>query len=136
MDKHAFQAVHRVVNLGVTLDDAQSLRRIAMTLVRWFELECGDSDNYKSWAIERNPDDKPFMVVHSHHGEPKTYSYRLSDREAGARKRLAAIMAKYPDLTYYVQTDPRGHSLFILTKAQVNGSDIEQVYSRGVALFK
>lgn len=135
MNKHAFEAIHRVANLGVSLDDAQSLRRIAMTLVQWFAEECGNSDNYKSWAIERDEaTDKPYRVIYPYDG--KSHRYAIPDREAGARKRLAAIMEKYPDLTYYVQTDPRGHSLFILTKAQVNGSDIEQVYSRGIALFK
>jgi hypothetical protein len=36
-----------------TDQDAVQLRRIAMTLHRWRELECGNSNNYASWAIVR-----------------------------------------------------------------------------------
>lgn len=38
---------------GISEDDALALRRIAMTLHRWHELECGDGNDYGSWAIER-----------------------------------------------------------------------------------
>ena len=38
---------------GFSFEDAHALRRISMTLHRWFELECGDSNNHGSWAIVR-----------------------------------------------------------------------------------
>lgn len=43
------------------------------------------------------------------HGRGKdSVSYtKISDREAGARKRLAAILKNYPGLSAYVQGDPR-----------------------------
>lgn len=86
-----------LVSLGFTRDEAEALRRISMTLRRWYELECGDSDNYGSWAVERgdNGDGKPFMVHHLYmHGRGKdTVSrYPIADRERGAEKRLKAIV--------------------------------------------
>lgn len=63
--------------------------------------------------------------------------YPTPDREKGARKRLAAIMAKYPDLDYYVQGDPRGAPLYILRPGDVpEGERAESYYSRGVAVYK
>lgn len=58
--------------LGFTQQEADALRRISMTLHRWFELECGDSNSYASWAIERDEaDDKPYMIRHVYaHGQP------------------------------------------------------------------
>jgi len=125
--------------------DAERLRRISMTLHRWHEMECGDSNDHASWAIERDgdePDSKPYLVTHPHgrSGEPmKSRRTPIADRETGARKRLAAILKRYPALTAYVQTDPRGCALYILTPEQVNGvrpDEIDAIYSRGLAVFK
>lgn len=123
--------------------DAEALRRISMTLRRWHELECGDSNDYASWAIERDgdePDSKPYVVTHPHgrHGEPiKSRRTPIADRETGAKKRLAQIIARYPMLTAYVQTDPRGCALYILRPSDVpEGADVSSYYSRGVAVFK
>lgn len=87
----------RLLDLGFTRDEAAALRRISMTLHRWHELECGDGNEYGSWAIERddNGDGPPYMVHHHYrHGRgPDTVSRtRIADRESGAKKRLAAII--------------------------------------------
>lgn len=123
--------------------DAEALRRISMTLHRWHELECGDSNNYASWAIERDgdePDSKPYLVTHPHgrSGEPiKSRRTAIADREAGALKRLAAILKRYPGLTAYVQGDPRGCALYILKPGDVpEGADVSSYYSRGLAVFQ
>lgn len=135
MNKHAVESITRLTRAGISTDDALSLRRISMTLRRWFELECGDGNNYASWAIERDETtDKPFMVRYPHNG--KSYREPIADREKGAYKRLAKIMAKYPELTAYVQTDPRGCSLYVLHRADVDSVDACQVYnSRGIAVI-
>lgn len=55
----------------------------------------------------------------------------------GARRRLAKIVSRYPDLYAYVQTDPRGASLYIMRVADVAGRDVSSVYSSfGVAVYK
>ncbi len=141
--------------------DAESLRRISMTLHRWHELECGDGNDHGSWCItrgrkERKPlpdlrgmgpaefvhddDGSPFLEHHHYrHGAGKdSVSYSaLPDREVGAKKRLASIMARYSGLQTYIQTDPRGCALYILKPGDVpEGADISAYYSRGLAVFK
>lgn len=126
----------RLSSLGFSYEQANTLRRISMTLQRWFEQECGNSNDHCSWSIERDEGtDKPFRVVHPHHGLPSPMRIPIADKEKGARRRLEKLMAQFPDFTYYIQTDPRGCALYILKKSDVNGHDIEQVYNRGVAVF-
>lgn len=124
--------------LGISYDDSQALRRISMTLRRWFEMECGTGDGQRSISIERegeNADGKPYQ--HIQYPTPHGYvdrRYPIADKETGARKRLAVIMSRYPGLTAYVQGDPRGCSLYILTTEQIGTYDIDSIYTRGVAI--
>ncbi len=147
---HKQEVVDRLLKLGISYDDACTLRKISMTLHRWHELECGTSDEYGSWALVRgrwmndvNPrqfkhDDegKPFLERH-YHKPPKTWYQPYPDKETPAIDRLQGIIARYPHLTYYIQGDPRGASLYILTPADVPaGESIEAYYSRGVPVYK
>lgn len=141
----------RLVNAGISLEDAQALRRISMTLHRWHELECGDGNEYASWRLVRghkerrdgqhpgghgpryifvyDEDGEPFEERHVHSRNDTQYT-RVPDRELGALKRLRAIMAKYPKLTAFVQTDPRGASLYI-------GEGLTDTnYNRGIAVYR
>ena len=144
-------------SLGFTAEEAEQLRRISMTLQRWHELECGDGNEYGSWAIERddNGDGPPFMVRHHYmHGKGKdtVTRTRIADRETGAKKRLAAILGQRngrPALvngqlkathggkvTAYIQTDPRGAALYIIRPGDVPpGADVESCYSRGICVY-
>lgn len=130
----------RLINAGITREDAVQLRRISMTLDRWHLLECGDSDERASRVLVRgvktgktfNHDDsgKPFMEYHPHSSPTPTNYWPIPDRERGAHKRLALIMARYPTLTAYVQTDPRGCALYI-------GEGLTDTnYSNGIAVCK
>lgn len=142
MATRKYNPIEALVKAGISFDDAHALRRISMTLSRWHELECGDGNEYGSWAIERddNGDGAPFMVHHHYmHGRGKDSTTRtpIPDREKGAEKRLAAIMARYPHFRAYVQGDPRGASLYILRPDDCPaGADIGSVYSRGIAVCK
>jgi hypothetical protein len=134
----------RIVNLyrsleriGIASNDVDSLLRIERTLSRWSERECGDSNAYCSWAIERDEEtDKPYEVRHYYgHGQPdRMTKTAIPDREASAVRKLADIMAKYPNLLPYIQGDPRGCALYILTREQVGTADIDSIYTRGVAV--
>ena len=134
------ESVRNLTSLGIEIDDAVKLRRIAMTLHRWHELECGDSNQYQSWCITRDEKtDKPYMERHYYqeHSAHRSRLEPIPDREKGARKRLAEIMARYPDFTAYVQGDPRGASLYILRPGDVpDGKDIDGYYSRGIAVYQ
>jgi hypothetical protein len=152
--------------LGFTHDEADSLRRISMTLQRWHERECGDGNEYGSWAIERddNGDGKPYLVHHHYrHGKGADTVTRtaIPDRETGARKRLAAILAarnaritddhskdaeQYIHATCaaklsgivssYIQGDPRGAALYIIRPGDVpEGGDVNAYYSRGICVY-
>jgi hypothetical protein len=132
---------------GIERDDAWALRRIAMTLHRWHELECGDGNDHASWTIARGRkvkgvfeyDDagKPYLETHYHQGDAKARYTPVPDRERGAQKRLGKIMARYPGFTAYVQGDPRGAALYILRPGDVpEGADVSSCYNRGVAVFK
>lgn len=143
---------YHLVQAGIAMSDADALRRIAMTLHRWHELECGDGNSYGSWAIERGEEtEKPYLVHHHYaHGRGQDSVSRtpIADREAGAKKRLAAIMAKYPGYQAYVQGDPRGAALYILHPNAIAGADafstdeakraewLSANYTRGIAVFK
>lgn len=138
--------VLRLRGAGFSLEDANSLRRIAMTLHRWHELECGDGNDFASWCITRgkklsahqfqhDENGKPYLETHYHSGTPQAYYEAIPDREKGALKRLAAVMKRYPDFVEYVQTDLRGASLYICKRSETP-QPLDQYYSRGIAVYK
>lgn len=134
------ECIDRLRAIGIAYDDAHALRRIAMTLHRWHELECGTDSGciergHKTGnAFESDENGAPYWARHS--GVKTTYT-RMADRERGARKRLAAIIARYPGLSAYVQSDPRGAALYILRPGDVpEGAAVDSYYSRGVAVYK
>lgn len=134
------ESVHRLTQIGISEADAFQLRRIAMTLHRWHELECGTDAGH----IERDEaTGKTYWcdtVPERHAGARVSWVSRcqlIADREAGAKRRLARILKSYPHLTAYVQTDPRGAALYILRAGDVpEGADVSSYYSRGVAVYK
>lgn len=95
-----------------TLEDADTLRRAELTLHRWAELECGDSNDYASWAVERDETTGvPYYVAYRNAGGPPVRT-RTPDRERGALRRVAAVCERL-GLGYYHQTDPRGCALYV-----------------------
>jgi hypothetical protein len=144
-----FNCLDALQSAGISYQDATALRRISMTLHRWHELECGDSNDYASWGLVRgskqpegfvyDEDGKPFKEVHTHSG--RTTYHSMPDRERGAHKRLTKIMAGYPGFGFYIQGDPRGCALYIIDKAQMEaitaqGSTLDTCYNRGIAVYK
>ena len=147
-----YNCVDALCRAGIAHSDASALRRISMTLHRWHELECGDGNDYASWCVVRgtwfNDSARGRVFVHDDNGAPyeerhphspgmKTVYTRLADRERGALKRLAAIMARYPGFQAYVQGDPRGASLYILRPGDVReGASVDSCYSNGIAVCR
>jgi hypothetical protein len=115
-----------ILSMGFTADEAAALRRISNTLRRWHELECGTDGG----SIERDEaTGKPYWLTDSGRRSP------VADREAGALRRLKAMMEGRP-LSYYVQTDPRGAALYILRPGDVpEGLSVESCYTRGVCVY-
>ena len=115
--------------LGIPSDDAWALRRAAITLHRWYEQECGDSNDYCSWCITRDESGRPFREVCYHSGGPNRMS-PINDMERGAIRRVASI-CKRNGLHYYIQTDPRGGTLYLSNSDDLTDSNYS---SRGTFL--
>ena len=125
-------------DLGFTAQEVESLRRISNTLQRWHELECGTDGG----CIERDETNgKAYW-----RSESGRCRYAVPDREAGAKKRLAAILAArngrefhtiLPTAVFaYIQTDPRGAALYILRPGDVPaGEDADAYYNRGICVY-
>ena len=130
MNKRTYNVLWRLECAGISPEDAKALRRIAMALHRWHVLECGINYGY----IER---DEETGVPYWLNARTGRRAYRVADRETGALRRLAAIMARYPALSAYVQGDPRGAALYILRPGDVpEGGYAEDYYSYGMAVYK
>ncbi len=131
-------------SLGFTQHEAESLRRISMTLRRWHERECGIDNG----CIERDEATGKAYWLNS----MSMRRYPIPDRETGAKKRLARIVdtcnkARLTHMTgdkmtpmeawsYYIQTDPRGAALYILRPGDVpQGADASSYYSRGICVY-
>ena len=123
------ECIAPLTRAGLTYDEAHALRRIAMQLHRWHELECGTDTG----AVERDETAGKTYWYNSMTGR----RFPCNDRETGALKRLAKIMARYPSLGHYVQGDPRGAALYILRPGDVpEGQDVYAYYSRGIAVYQ
>ena len=122
--KEANQFALTAKRLEIYLSDLHAFRRASITLRAWFTSECGDSNSYASWAIERDPEtDIPYLVTYPHNGkERKT---RIPDREKGARKRIAERCERL-GLKYYIQTDCRGLALY-LSREEINDQNYNSV---------
>lgn len=128
--REAAEIYRRLEAAGITYDDAVILRKLSMTLHRWHELECG----VEGGGVCRDETTGRPHWYNSYTGrlDPKP----MHDREKGARARLASIMARYPDLSAYIQTDPRGAALHILRPGDVpDGERAEAYYTRGIAVW-
>ena len=123
------ECIESLLRIGIDYNDAVALRRIAMQLHSWYERECGTDNG----CIERDEETGIAYWLNSYSGK----RYRIADRERGAEKRLKAIMSKYPQLSVYLQTDPRGASLYILRPGDVpEGKAADSYYIRGIAVYK
>ena len=133
------ECVNRLCDAGILRDDAISLRRIAMTLHSWHELECGRADYKIVISVERDESTgKTYIRIQSGCGDRfRDNRYPTPDRESAALRRLESIMAQYPTLSSYVQGDPRGATLYILRPGDVPaGESPNAFYNRGVAVYK
>jgi len=122
------QMLNALAAHDVTFQDTLALVRVSKQLHRWHELECG----VENGGVERDEKTGKVSWYNSYTGKRTPYA----DRETGALKRLAAIMARYPALTSYVQGDPRGVALYIIRPGDVpDGDPVDVWYSRGVAVY-
>jgi len=130
-----FEMMGRV---GFTTEETETLLKAERALQRWAELECGTCDDRRTVSVERDEiTGKPFRRVqfHSYAGKWVDRREPCRDMEAAALRRVAAIAAAHPGLSFYHQGDPRGCALYVLRPGDVpSGEDANAYYSRGVAV--
>ncbi len=141
------QMYQALQSLGFTFAECESLRRISMTLRRWFEAECNGD-------IQR--DEMTGQAYRQYGGGAGPFqTVKTADKETAAQKRLAAIIARRNSdgdvqdranggctitarapVTPYIQGDPRGAALYILRPGDVPaGADADAYYSRGICVY-
>jgi hypothetical protein len=114
---------------GISREDAAALRRISLALRAWFTHGCNGT-------IQRDDTTgKPYAYYEGRNGAVYRGN-RVPDRETGAMRRLEIIMRRYPNLSYYVQGDPRGAALYILRPGDIpEGAQIYSHYPNGISVF-
>lgn len=96
----------RLALAGVTFEDAQKLYRISQKLDRWNELASG-------------ADPRGNIQTDGETGKTFWYSHldfsmrEYPDKKGSALTRLKNIMARYPNLGYQVEGDPRRPALMV-----------------------
>lgn len=126
LETRRLQDILNMRGIAATWDDANTLRRAQITLQRWAEGECGNGNDYASWAIERDEQTGlPYRCVYPHSG--KNYRTRIADKEKGALARVKAVCERL-GCYWYHQTDPRGCSLYV-SADPIHDND----YTRGTA---
>ena len=124
-----FRLVSRLQSAGFSYDEAETLRRIEMTLSRWGEHECNGH-------IQRDDETgKPRRYYETARGDIIRGDI-VADREAGALKRLGRIMQSHPEYVAYHQGDPRGCALYVVPKSELErtGMPVNAIYSNGIAV--
>lgn len=125
--KTFYENLYRV---GISQQEADQLRRLELILHRWAERECAGEIQ---WDAETGKTYRVSQAYLNGNGEYKHWP--TPDRETGALRRLAVIMAAHGELIAYHQTDPRGCALYILRKSDIRENEkIGFVYSRGIAV--
>jgi hypothetical protein len=126
-DTYALMQRFAARGIALSFEHANTLRRAELTLQHWGEQECGDSNDYNSWTIERDEvTGIPYRCVYPHDSN-KVRRYRVPDRERGALRRIKAICEFY-GLHFHHQTDPRGCALYVSNEPLP-----ENDYTRGVS---
>lgn len=113
---------------GMSTASVWNLRRIAMALHRWHELECGTDIG----GIERDEATGKVTFYNARTGHRSPHP----DHETPALLRLKAVMAEYPGLGYYIQTDPRGAPIYVIRPGDIPEDEtVDAYYNRGVAVY-
>lgn len=112
---------HAINRYGISRQDYKDLALEEHRLQRWSEEECNGT-------IQRDDETgKPYRWLGFGYGTTGEARYAIPDREAGCLRRCEEIAASY-GLKFFHQTDPRGCQVHIYREADLQGSEIRQVY--------
>lgn len=113
------------IGIDLNINQINVLRRAALTLRRWHELECGTEYG----NIEQDEKTGKWKLHRYNQYTNKDMSWPIPDREKGALKRIEAV-CKDAGIYFYIQGDPRGCPLYV-SKDALNHSN----YNRGFCEF-
>lgn len=145
--EHMFRALATV---GLSRDEAEQLRRISLQFHSWHERQCNEDIRVGFYRNGEFHDWDEHRALAAEYGYSRlTYTffqgsrrgYQIPNRGAGAERRLAALMAPHKRrLCYYVQTDPRGAALYIVSRKQLlrcgkKPADLDSCYTIGTAVY-
>ncbi len=155
LERHAIPHAHgsshgfsRVIRLAY-FEHPDYVPLLQRSYENWFDLEKQSNQKilYQTGGLYMGAPDaeaisgslramKQFNIPHQELTRTETMRrYPVADREKGALKRLAAIMAGHPELLAYHQTDCRGCMVYILKRSDIaDGARIDSVYTRGMAV--
>lgn len=124
------EQIRRLEAVGFSQAEAETLRRISMTLHRWAERECNGE-------VEVDDDGKAYGVSQGYAPSWKVRRWSIPNREAGALRRLAKMMQAHPGWDFYHQGDPRGASLYLYRHDDIKpGQSVDSCYSSiGICVY-
>jgi len=107
--------MHRLRAAGINASSMQAriLRRAQLTLHHWAEEECGTSNQYGSFSLERHEaTGQPYRYFYPYDRSLPRRRHLIADKEKSALRRVKDIC---DDLgcSFFHQTDPRGCALYI-----------------------
>ena len=131
MTKIDIRLENKLCNLGFTLYEVKDLVRISRRLNKFYDSNVyfhEDLGYYvRHYDIETTVYDQEKQKYFKKFTSKEV---KVRDYETGRIKALKEIMKDKPELNYFIQTDPRGCSLYIYKKeALKEDTDIESVYS-------
>lgn len=155
----------QLARLGFTDDEAAALRRASNTLRRWFEMECGTEAGHIERDEKTGKCYRVFQQFNPYSRSTTGKNWEeikmpTADRETGAKRRIESIISERNrranahrfimsrsgviaeenrkaalPLVSYIQTDPRGAALYVLTHEQAQGAPIDSIYTRGICIY-
>jgi hypothetical protein len=121
MNKSELKQVFNLAQAGVSMVDGIALKNAAAGLHRWYEAECGNG----RFCINRDNDTgKPYRD----YGDTGR-RYYIRDMEKANENKISGIMAKHPELGFYLQGDPRGATLYIYKLEELAGRNVRSCYN-------
>ncbi len=117
----------RLATLGLSWEEAETLRRASMRLHRWAEMECNHD-------VQRDETTGKVTIRYAYASGDISKPQPLADRETPALKRCKAI-ADAHGLVFYHQGDPRGAAVYIGTVDMLRGHNVESNYSNMVCVY-
>lgn len=126
MDKGLYYQTKNLEEVGFSFEEIMELRRLSRCFRRFFERLRND--------VYYSEDDGKYYRMCAN----SKIVTRYPDLKRRYLKKLRAVFANHPNLTYYIQQDPRGSSLYVIKKTDLEYrlDEMDQIYSTlGIPIY-